>query len=226
LRRSLCGSRYQGVTRIKGKKRNDGTRVKTYYYGCGGYITKGRTVCKLNAVPKETLEPAVIQAVFDFYKPYLEKGGRKKLAEAVKAQTHLESKEVVAARKRVQRKLPIIEKTIGNLLDNLSPANREFVDKRLEELKNEKQQLESRLEELERLCLSRSEIEDIVDETIEFLSGLKFILHQGTSQAKLATLRQCIEKIQINRPAEEIRLLIRKVPASNLRETLVLTTSI
>jgi hypothetical protein len=122
---SLCGNRYQGVTRIKGKRRNDGTRVKTYYYGCSGYITKGRKVCQLNTVPKKILESAVIETVLDFYRPYLEKGGRKKLAEAVKAQTHLESKEVVAARKRAQKKLPIIQKTMGNLLDSLSGRSQE-----------------------------------------------------------------------------------------------------
>ena len=42
---SLCSCRYQGVTRIKGKKRIDGTSVKTYYYGCGGYITKASGMC-------------------------------------------------------------------------------------------------------------------------------------------------------------------------------------
>jgi DNA invertase Pin-like site-specific DNA recombinase len=223
---SHCGSRYQGLTRIKGKKRNDGTRVRTYYYACGGYITKGRKVCQLNAIPKEALESAVVQTILDFYRPYLEKGGRKKLAEAVKAQTRLESKEVVAARKRAQRRLPTIERSISNLLDNLSPANRDFVDERLQKLKLEKQQLESRLEELEHLCLSHSEIEDIVAEAMQLLSGLEFILKQGISQARLVAIRQCTERIQINLPAREIRLLIRKVPASNLRDMDELKTRI
>jgi hypothetical protein len=33
---ALCGSRYQGVTRHKGKRRVDGTKVKTRSYGCAG----------------------------------------------------------------------------------------------------------------------------------------------------------------------------------------------
>ncbi|MHC4487261.1 MAG: recombinase family protein [Planctomycetota bacterium] len=223
---SLCGSRYQGVTRIKGKKRNDDTRVKTYYYGCGGYITKGRHICQLNLVPKEVLEPTVVEAVLDFYRPYLEKGGRGKLAAAIKSQTHLEAKEVTTARKRTEKKLKSIEKQISKLLDNLTASNREFVDKRLEELKNEKQLLESRLEEFERLCLSRSEIEDIVAETLQFLGGLEFNLRQGLSQTKLAIIRQCVENIKVDAPAETIRLMIRKVPGSNLRETLELRASL
>jgi len=53
---SLCGYRYQGVTRVKGKKRLDGTQVKTRYYGCGGYITKGKKVCQMNSIPQKILE--------------------------------------------------------------------------------------------------------------------------------------------------------------------------
>jgi len=77
LKCSLCGNRYQGVTRNKSKKRIDGTRVKTYYYGCGGYITKGTKICQMNFIPKEELEQKVINAILDFHRPYLQKDGRK-----------------------------------------------------------------------------------------------------------------------------------------------------
>ncbi len=90
---SLCGYRYQGVTRVKGKKRLDGTQVKTRYYGCGGYITKGKKVCQMNSIPQKILEDRVIDAVLDFYKRYLNKGGRKKLAEAIKVQINFEGEE-------------------------------------------------------------------------------------------------------------------------------------
>jgi DNA invertase Pin-like site-specific DNA recombinase len=102
LKCALCGNRYQGVTREKGKKRLDGTKVKNYYYGCGGYITKGTSVCRMNAIPKEVLESKVIETVLCFYKPYLEKDGRQKLAEAVKAQTGIEKEDIVSARQRAQ----------------------------------------------------------------------------------------------------------------------------
>jgi hypothetical protein len=39
----------------------------------------------MNAIPKEELESKVIETVLCFYKAYLEKDGRQKLAEAVKA---------------------------------------------------------------------------------------------------------------------------------------------
>jgi hypothetical protein len=181
---SLCGSRYQGVTRIKGKKRNDGTRVKTYYYGCGGYITKGTSICQMNAIPKEVLESKAIETVLDFYRSYLEKGGRQRLAEAVKAQTGREKEDITSARQRAQTELESITKIINNLLDN-----------------------------------SQAEIDAIVTEGMQFLAGLEFTLHNGLPQEKLAALRQCIERIWINKPAGEIKMAIRLVPTGNLQAT-------
>jgi len=226
LRCSLCGSRYQGVTRTKSKKRLDGTAVKTYYYGCGGYITKGTSVCQMNAIPKDILESAVLNAVLNFYRPYLEKDGRRKLAEAVKAQIGSETQDFDTARKRTQSEQEKITETINNLLDNITPTNREYVDKHLNELKLKRQQLEARLEELDRLCLSQAEIDNIVTDAMEFISGLEFTLRQGLPQTKLTALRQCIERIWIDKPAHSIKLSIRIVPVGSLQTTQECNTSI
>jgi len=216
---SLCGSRYQGVTRVKGKKRVDGTRVKTRYYGCGGYITKGRSICELNAIPQEVLESKVIDTVLDFYKPYLEKGGRKKLAEAIKIQVNFEGEELVAARKRAHRQLNKIKKIISNLLDNITATNRQLVDQRLRELQQRKEKLEARLEELDRLVVSQAEIKSIAADAMQFVSGLEFTLRESLAQEKLVALRRCIEKISINKPSGTVRLKVRSVPVGNLEGT-------
>jgi len=226
LKCGLCGNRYQGVTRNKGKRRLDGTQVKTYYYGCGGYITKGTNVCQMNAIPKDVLESTVINAVLDFYRPYLEKDGRRKLAEAVKMQVNFEGEELVAARQRAQTEQEKTGKIIDNLLDNITPANREYIDRRLNELKQQRQQIEARIEELDRISLSQAEIDNIASDSMQFLSGLEFTLRQGLPQEKLVALRQCIEKIWVNKPAGEIKLAIRLVSAGNLQATQELKTSV
>jgi len=219
LKCGLCGNRYQGVTRNKGKRRLDGTPVKTYYYGCGGYITKGTNVCQMNAIPKDILEEAVIKMVLDFYRPYLEKEGRRKLAESVKMQVNFEGEELGAARQRAQTEQEKTGTIIDNLLDNITPTNREYIDRRLNELKQQRQQIEARLEELDRISLSQAEIAGIVNDAMEFISGLEFTLRQGLPQTKLAALRQCIEKTWVSKPAGEIKLAIFRVPAGNLQAT-------
>ena len=40
----------------KGRKRKDGTNVKTRYYACSGYVNKGKSVCQRRVVGKEWLE--------------------------------------------------------------------------------------------------------------------------------------------------------------------------
>jgi hypothetical protein len=42
---------------------------------------------------------------------------------------------------------------------------------------------------------------------------------QGLPQEKLAALRQCIEKIYIKKPGNEIKIQIREVPVGNLQTT-------
>ena len=216
---SLCGFRYQGVTQAKGKKRVDGTRVKTCYYGCAGYITKGKSICKINTILQKVLESLVTDTVIDFYRPYLAPGGRRKLAQAVKAQIGSEAEEFVTARKRAQRQLNKINKTISNLLDNITSTNREFVDQRLTELKQQKHQFETRLEELDRLGVSQAEIKSIVADAMQFISSLEFTLREGLAQEKLVALRRCIEKISINKPAGTVKLIVRSVPVGNLEGT-------
>jgi len=97
-------------------------------------------------------------------------------------------------------------------LDNLTETNRDHVDKRLNELTTKKQQIEARLEELERLSLSQAEIDTIVTDGMRFLAGLEFTLRNGLPEEKLTALRRCIEKIHINKPAKKATLAIRLVP--------------
>lgn len=218
LKCSLCGNRYQGVTTRKGKTKADGTKTVTYSYGCGGYISKGKSICQMNSISQEKLEGKVVDAVIGFYKPYLQSQGREKLSSTVKQQTGFEKQDITEARKRAKAEQERITQTINNLLDNITPSNRGHVDKRLNELERQRKQIETRLEELERLNVSQDEIESLVNEAMKFISGLEFILTQGLPQEKLAALRQCIEKIRINKPKDEIKLEIREVPTGNLLE--------
>ncbi len=223
---SICGNRYQGVTRHRGKKRSDGTRVTTRYYGCGGHVTKGNKVCEMNPIPQQDLEAVVIDAVLGFYKPYLARNGRRRLTGAVKEQMGSEREDFAEAKKRAEADQQRLAQTINNLLDNITPTNREFVDGRLKELTEQRQQLEARLEELDRLTATQAEIQAIVADAVRFLSALEFTLRKGLPQEKLTALRQCVTRIHINKPAGEIRITLRTIPSGNLDATHQLTVAL
>ena len=223
---SLCGNRYQGVTRQKGKRRLDGTRVITRYYGCGGHVTKGNRVCEMNPIPQADLEAVVVEAVLGFYKPYLARNGRPKLTGVVKEQMGSEREDFAEAKKRAEAERQRLTQIINNLLDNITPTNREFVDGRLKELTEQRQQLEARLEELDRLTTTQAEIQTIVTDALRFLSSLEFSLRQGLPQEKLTALRQCVTRVHINKPTGEIRLTIRTIPTGNLDGSRDLTVAL
>ena len=67
--------------------------------------------------------------------------------------------------------------------------------------------------------LVQGEFESIIIEAMQFISRLEFTLTQGLPQEKLVALRQCVEKIHINKPACEIKIQIRQVPTGNLQMT-------
>ena len=93
-----------------------------------------------------------------------------------------EGDELTSAKERAEEELERIAVIINNLLDNITEANREFVDQRLAELTKQRQQLETRLDELDRLSMSQAEIQSIVDEAMQFLASLDHTLHHGLPQ--------------------------------------------
>ena len=173
----------------------------------------------MNFIPKEELEQNVINTVLDFYRPYLHKNGQITLAEIIKQQTGSEKEDLINARQRAEDELRRISKIIDNLLDNITESNRLYVDKRLNELSKQKQLLEHRLEELNRLSISQNEVQEIVADSIQFISSLEYTLLKGLPQEKLVALRRCIEKIFIDKPAGNIKMIIRLVAMGNLQAT-------
>ena len=213
---ALCGNRYQGFHRIKGKKRWDGSRVKTYAYGCGGHITKGNSVCQMSPIPQEILERTVIDAVLDFYRPYLEPGRKRRLAEAVRTQLGTEADDLVTARERIREEQTELDGIINNLLDNLTAENREFVDKRLADLRERQDTMKIRDEELECMELAQASIDSTVKEAMGFLKKLEFTLKEGLPQEKLVAIRQCVERVWIDKVGGIVKVGVRKVPGGGL----------
>jgi hypothetical protein len=214
-----CGNRYQGYTRVKGRRRKDGTMVRSFAYACGGYITKGASVCQLGPVDQEKLEKAVVDAMIEFYQPYLGNGGRKKLATALRQHAGAEAGEVKTARRQMSADLARINTTIENLLDNITTANRDFVDNRLVELRRKRDELQARLEQLDGLSASQAELQATVAETSKFLAGLEYTLREDVPENKRVALRQCVQRIWIDRKGLKMRIALNMLPTASLGES-------
>jgi DNA invertase Pin-like site-specific DNA recombinase len=198
IRCEVCGNRYQGLTRTKGKPRMDGTSCKNHHYACGGYIARGNSVCQFRPVQKERIEQAVIDAVLGFYRQYEGKAGEQLLTETVQQHIGVEAQDVAAARKRVETDRRKIESSIANLLDNITTKTRDMAEQRLAELRKERDALQVRGDELERLAAQQHELKATVHDLRKFLNSLEFTFKHCLPEEQKVALRQCVRAIHVN----------------------------
>ena len=193
----LCGHRYQGCTRTKTKPRNDGSRIRNFYYTCGGYISRGTSVCQYRPIPQQKLEHAVIEALLGFYERYDGAKGRHLLIKAVQAHAGVEAHDVASARKRLEQDRRKIEISIAHLLDNIGSDVRDMVEKRLGELRHKRDELQVRADELERLAAQHHQVDGLVHEVSKFLNALEFTLRHGLPEERKLALRQCVSAVRL-----------------------------
>jgi hypothetical protein len=223
VRCSICGGRYQGVTRQKGTPKRDGTKIKTYSYACGSYIAKGTSACSFNPVGQAVLENAVIEAVLQYYAKFQGKDGHRLLAEEVRKALGVEASDLRDARRRLEGERATVEKAIAAILDNITPGTRDLAEGRLETLRRQRQELERRAGELERLALEERQVQDATVEAGKFLAGLEFTLRHGTGEEKMAALRRCVKNVTIVKASNHAEAAIFALPGSAAGQNPVMT---
>jgi hypothetical protein len=217
----ICGGKYQGVTRTKGKRRLDGSRVRTFSYACGSYIAKGRAACSFNPVGQEVLETTVIDAVLKHYAKYRGEAGMTLLAQEVRAAQGIEAEDLTAARKRLEADRRETERKIAALLDNVTPKTRDLVEERLSGLRRERLLMESRSEELELLATRQAAVVDQVRELARFVESMEFTLRHGTNVEKMGVLRKCVLSVGVENAVEQIGVALRSLAEDQTQKSTI-----
>ena len=70
------------------------------------------------------------------------------------------------------------------------------------------------------------EIKAIVDESMKFLASLEFTLREGLPQEQLVAPRQCIDRVSINRPDNQMKIRFRIIPSASLAKSVVISQNI
>jgi hypothetical protein len=122
--------------------------VKTLGYACGGYVTKGKTCCRRLVIPKEEVEQWVLEQIGRIVAGYLEAGAEEKLRETMEQELGGDGRFDESELARVRQRKADIEATIENLLDNITPTNRDYVNRWIEKLRDETRELEQQAETL------------------------------------------------------------------------------
>jgi hypothetical protein len=208
-----CGSRYEGRVQYGSRPANPQVERKRWYvYGCGAYIRYGRSVCPFGAVPQVPIEEAVLRSVFEFYQKYTGPKGSDRIRAAVGLQSDRGQEEFNERRKALQAVVRKIDQTIRNLLDNISAINRELVDQRLLELRQQRESVEAELSVVDHINLSQSQMEEVADESRQFVNDLRAILQGGVPTARHLALRRCISALVVDSSAGHADIWFRAVP--------------
>ena len=65
-------------------------------------------MCTINAIPQADLEGSVIEAMLDFYKPYLAGNGRRSITQAIKPQLGSVREDFAEARGRAEKSMDLV----------------------------------------------------------------------------------------------------------------------
>ena len=214
-----CGHTFSGHTVNKGKARKDGTRVKTRYYVCGGYLAKGKAVCTKVPLPKEPIETEVRGLIRERVKTFLTQGGDDVLREALIKGMERKKGDSTEKARDIKRRLEESENDIDRLLDSLTPTNKEFIDKKLLKLKQERQALEARLGELASRPKSDVTVDSLAEEVIECIQQFDEVFEEGTIQEQKEFVSLFVEKIEVDPKKRRARVHIRQFPAPSSLDT-------
>jgi len=215
-----CGNKYEGRINY-GKRSQDecAQRKKTYVYGCGGHIRKGKSVCTLGAVPQLALEQAVIDAVVKFYEPLRGEGASPTIAAMLRKHCAADAETIEAKRDIETKRLKKLDTTVRNLLDNITGRNRELVDRRIEELERERDAIATHIDALDQMALSASDADHIADEVADFVNGLEQSVRFGDSEHRKGSLRRCITQMTVDPEHRTASITVRCLPGSAVKQS-------
>ncbi len=193
-----CGHTFQGYTTQKGKKRADGSTVKTLGYACGGYVTKGTSCCERCVLPKEELEAWVFGQIEGIVTGYLEQGAEEQLrgmiAQELQGADRFDASELGTVRQRQAD----IETQIENLLDNITPTNRDYVDRRIAKLRDEAVELGQQEAALLERQGQEHQAEELARAALALVPQVQRIAEHGTVEEKRTFVRAFVKEIEFD----------------------------
>ena len=192
-----CGHHFHGVVKKKGSWEHEG-------YICGGYKLKGSHVCKDWFIPTDIIEPAVVNALerevktIDMSKAIGKAGEQLGNAPAMAEQQ----------RKELQGRLTDIEKRLDELLDCITPENKDLISEKMVSLRKERDRLKQELgntAEIEEKAVTSSKT---VGRLLELAREFHSLWNAATLSERKEFLSLLIDSISIHpeRKMAEIRM--------------------
>jgi hypothetical protein len=161
---------------------------------------------------RDPLDDGVLARVRQRVEAILNNGGMDGLRRAVAKDLTAGKPDVDGETSRLKSRLGEIERKIDNLLESLTPVNKQYVDKKIIALGQEKEALETRLRELESMKQQEVDCDAIADEIMAAVSGFDGLFEHGTIQERKEFIGPLVEKIELDPDRRVGRAYIKKFP--------------
>jgi site-specific DNA recombinase len=211
-----CGFKLQGHTRHTGYHTVEGDETLSFSYVCGGYRSKGRRTCKSYYLRRDPFENFILGRVEKRLQKYLARGGmallRKFIAEEITSKLQDPQEEIG----RIKSELARLQVEADRLLDVMTPATADFVGERLGKVRVQRQTLESRLADLERVDYHPIDLEAATREALAYLGRFREVLDSGTLEQRKEFLRGFVHEIAIDPDAGRGVITFYELPAGSL----------
>jgi site-specific DNA recombinase len=209
-----CGHKFMGYVHKSRACSKDPSLPRPRYYMCGGYVTKGTSVCKRRAYPQEPFETFVLARLQARLETFVKAGGDKVLRQMIReaiAEAGANPKQTLT---EVRAESARLRKDVDRLLANLTAANRDFVDQKLGEIRRQLHDLEAKEDDLQVRVTRTPDIDGAVTAALAQVRRIRDVLAHGTIVEQKELLRGFIAGITITPSKDRGVITWYDLPAS------------
>ena len=207
-----CGQAYQGRTINSTKFRKDGSKIKTLYYACGGWVMKGASACEKFLIRKEPLEDLLMETIQGRLQSLLAGEGetilRQYIEDEIASQGQDPGRELATIRARIGE----IDQKADVLLEGLSADTKGFVDAKLRDMGTEKRKLQARCEALETTPYDPIDVDAVLRGGLASLRDLPRLLESGSLEDRKEFVRAFVGGVSVVPGEARLDVQMRKLP--------------
>jgi site-specific DNA recombinase len=211
-----CHQKYQGRGVNSTKRRTDGSKIRTLYYACGGFVMKGSSACEKLLLRKDPLEEALLTVVRDQLGKLLKSGGERILRKCIEEELGAQGQDPRREMEEIRTRLEEIDRKADVLLEGMSPEAQAFVDNKLRALSSERKGLKSRLEALGAVSYEPVDVEAVLRQGMASLRDLPRVMEFGSLEERKEFIRAFVTGITVHPEQRRLEVRIRKIPAALL----------
>ncbi|MDX1440187.1 MAG: recombinase family protein [Rubricoccaceae bacterium] len=213
-----CGHNFVGQPQNRGRRRKDGSPVKTFYYMCGGYLNKGRAVCCAVRIPQSTIESFVLKEIGKRIYRFLDDGGEAIAKDMIRERAD-SSGRTDAELLAVQRRLDAIQSEISRLLDCITPDTKDEIGRRIRRLKEDRRVQQDRKAQLDRVKQTVVDADAVANDVVARMRVFPEVFEEGTIEEKKDFVRLFVDGIRVDPGKGHVTVQIRRFPAPESLDT-------